>query len=84
MGWVREFGKGVLLAKTDIEAVFRLLPVHPDSFPLLGICRQGDYYVDCCLSMGCSISCSLFESFSKFLEWVVKREAGWSSALHYC
>lgn len=81
--WVRKFGKGALLAKTDIESAFRLLPVHPDSFQLLGICWQGAYYVDCCLPMGCSISCSYFESFSSFLEWVVKREAGWALALHY-
>lgn len=36
MSWVRRYGKGVLMAKTDIEAAFRLLPVHPRSFHLLG------------------------------------------------
>ncbi|KAM4045389.1 uncharacterized protein ACNLHF_009217 [Anomaloglossus baeobatrachus] len=44
---------------------------------------QGRFYVDLCLPMGCSISCSLFESFSTFLEWVVKKEAGVRSVLHY-
>lgn len=33
--------------------------------------------------MGCSILCAYFEKFSTFLEWVVKREAGWASALHF-
>lgn len=83
VAWVRKFGKGALLAKTDVEAAFRLLPVHPDSFRLLGFCWEGQFYVDCCLPMGCSISCAYFETFSTFLEWVVKREAGWSAALHY-
>ncbi|XP_075126878.1 integrase/recombinase xerD homolog [Leptodactylus fuscus] len=38
LSWVRRCGQGALLAKTDIESAFRLLPVHPDmgSFPELG------------------------------------------------
>lgn len=39
--WVRRYGQGVLLAKTDIEAAFRLLPVQPQGFHLLG-CRLLD------------------------------------------
>lgn len=31
--------------------------------------------------MGCSISCLYFEAFSSFLEWVVRKEAGW--LVHY-
>ncbi|XP_040273667.1 uncharacterized protein LOC120989530 [Bufo bufo] len=81
--WVQRFGQGALLAKMDIEAAFRLLPIHPDSLHLLGFQWEGCFYVDCCLPMGCAISCSLFDSFSSFLEWVVKQEAGWNSVLHY-
>lgn len=33
--------------------------------------------------MGCSISCSCFETFSTFLEWVVKQESQILSVLHY-
>lgn len=36
VAWVRKFAGRVLMAKMDIEAAFRLLPVHPDSFHLLG------------------------------------------------
>ena len=36
VAWVRHYGRGALMAKSDIEAAFRLLPVHPDSFRLLG------------------------------------------------
>lgn len=28
--WVRRCGPGALMAKTDIESAFRLLPLHPD------------------------------------------------------
>ncbi|XP_072254199.1 uncharacterized protein [Pyxicephalus adspersus] len=80
---VRKAGKGCLMAKADVESAFRLLPVHPESFWLLGCCWEGAFYVDKCLPMGCSISCSLFEMFSSFLEWVVKEVSGVQSIIHY-
>lgn len=83
LAWVRRYGHGALLGKTDIEAAFRLLPVHPSSFCWLGCFWQDQYYVDCCLPMGCSISCSYFEVFSTFLEWVVRQETQVDSILHY-
>ena len=81
--WVRHYGRGSLMAKSDIEAAFRLLPVHPDSFRLLGCHWEGQFYVDKCLPMGCSISCALFEMFSSFLEWVVRDVSGVGSIIHY-
>lgn len=77
------YGWGTLLAKTDIEAAFHLLQVHPDNFRLLECQWQGQYYVNCCLPMGCAISCSLFETFSTFLEYVVRMEACIPLELHY-
>lgn len=43
----------------------------------------GEFFVDRCLPMGCAISCSYFELFSSFLEWVVKDLSGIGSILHY-
>lgn len=83
VAWVQRYGRGALLAKTDIEAAFRLLPVHPDSCHLLGCRWQDRFFVDRCLPMGCAISCSLFEQFSSFLEWVVRDVSGLSSVIHY-
>lgn len=67
----QRYGRGAMMAKSDIESAFRLLPVHPDSFRLLGCHWQEEFYVDHSLPMGCSISCALFEKFSSFVEWVV-------------
>lgn len=80
---VRAAGAGALLAKSDIESAFRLLPVHPDCYHLLGCSFEGSYYFDTCLPMGCSISCHYFELFSSFLEWVVRVETGSRSVIHY-
>lgn len=81
--WVRHYGKGALMAKTHIESAFRLLPVHPHSFPLLGCRWLGAFYVDRCKPMGCSISCAFFETFSSFLELVVQHVVGVNSVIHY-
>ncbi|XP_033738793.1 uncharacterized protein LOC117326238 isoform X1 [Pecten maximus] len=80
---VLKLGKGAFLGKKDIKSAFRLLPIHPDDFVLLGMKFQDNYYFDKCLPMGCSISCSLFENFSTFLEWLVIDEAGHDTVEHY-
>ncbi|XP_066446924.1 uncharacterized protein [Eleutherodactylus coqui] len=80
---VRRAGAGAMLAKADIESAFRLLPVHPDCFHLLGCRIEGYYFVDMCLPMGCSISCYYFEVFSSFLEWMLRFETDIPSVLHY-
>ncbi|XP_077113673.1 uncharacterized protein LOC143768954 [Ranitomeya variabilis] len=81
--WVRSCVKGALLAKTDIESAFRLLPVHPASVRLLGCYCYGGFYVDRCLPMGCLLLCTYFEAFSSFLEWAVRDVSGLDSVIHY-
>ncbi|XP_072051535.1 uncharacterized protein [Amphiura filiformis] len=76
-------GKGALMAKADIESAFRLLPVHPEDFQLLGMKLNNQFFVDKALPMGASCSPALFEKFSTFIEWVVKRESGSDKVTHY-
>ncbi len=76
-------GKGALLAKADIESAFRLLPIHPEDFQLLGIKLGDSYFVDKALPMGASCSPALFEKFSTFVEWVVKQIAASDNITHY-
>lgn len=80
---VQAKGKGALLAKRDIKSAFRLLPIYPADFDLLGFRFQGYYFVDKCLPMGASISCSLFEKFSTYLEYQAKELAGSDAICHY-
>lgn len=55
LAWVCRFGQGALLAKRDIEVAFWMLPVHLDSFCLLGVFWDGGIYVDCYLPPGSRI-----------------------------
>ena len=76
-------GTGAWLAKADIKSAFRLLPICPSDYELLGFTFQGQFYYDRCLPMGCSISCSLFEKFSSFLEYQVKQFSQSQFVTHY-
>ena len=80
---VVKHGKGAWLAKTDIKSAFRLLPIYPGDFDLLGFKFQGFYFIDKCLPMGASRSCALFETFSTFLEFQAKKVTKSAAICHY-
>ena len=65
-------GEGCFMAKTDIQSAFRIVPVSPSDYPLLGFKWKGGYYYDRCLPMGCASSCSIFEKLSTSLEWIAR------------
>ena len=66
---IQKFGKGALMAKSDIKDAFRIMPVNPDDYHLLGFTWENRYYYERCLSMGASSSCNIFEKLSCALQW---------------
>ena len=78
-----KLGKGALAARLDIKSAFRLFPIHPSDFELLGYKIDNLYFVDKCLPFGCSISCALFEKFATFLEWELKKRSKSDNVVHY-
>ena len=83
VGLVASIGTEALMAKADIKSAFRLLPIHPQDFELLGMKVGTDYFVDKALPMGASCSPALFEKFSTFLEWVTIQVANSQYCTHY-
>ena len=79
---VRRTGRGCALAKTDIKNAFRLIPVSPSDYNLLGICWRDKFYVDRNLAMGLSSSCKIFECFSSALEWIARVKLNITGILH--
>lgn len=71
------------LCKMDLSSVFRLIPIHPSDFCLLGIFIDGKYYFDKCMPFSCAIACPTFELFSTLLHWLVSRRAGNDNIIHY-
>ena len=77
-----EMPPGAYLAKTDIKNAFRIVPVNPESYHLLGIKWNDQYFYDKTLAMGLSASCQIFERFSSALQWVSQYIGGVQHMLH--
>lgn len=73
---VKQCGRNCLMAKTDIENAFRILPIHPADRHLLGFAWAMEdtleYYMDACLVMGLNISCQVFSRLSAALQWIME------------
>ena len=80
---VSRLGKGALLSKADIKSAFRLLPINPADFDLLGIKFDNGYYFDKMLPMGSSASCAIWEKFARFLHWCLSQQTDSDDILHY-
>ena len=83
LAMLANLGRGAIAARLDIKSAFRLLPISPSDFELLGFKISDHFFIDKCLPFGCSLSCNLFEKFATFLEWELKRRANTQNVLHY-
>ena len=79
---VKALGRGCFLAKTDIKNAFRIVPVHPSDYELLGFSWEGQLYYDKCLAFGASSSCKIFEQISSALEWIAVHKLGCKAVVH--
>ncbi len=67
-------GPGALLAKADIEAAFRILPIHPKDYNLLGMSWENQFFYHKVLPMGARSSCKIFETFSSAIQWILQHQ----------
>ena len=79
---IKKPGSGSALTETGIKSTFRIVPVHPSAYQLRGFQWRRKWYVDRCLSMGCSSSCRIFEEFSSSLEWISRHKLGVENIIH--
>jgi hypothetical protein len=80
---VAKHGRGALMSKADIKHAFRICPVRLQDWELLGLCWQGQYYVDLRLPFGLRSSPYLFNRLAEALEWLLINTCGVSDLLHY-
>eukprot|EP00731_Ephydatia_muelleri_P033087 Em0025g43a len=66
-------GTGAMMAKIDIEAAYRLLPVHPQDRLLLGIEWNGEVFCDAMLPFGLRSAPKIFNAVADGLEWILQR-----------
>ena len=75
-------GRGAHLIKADIKEAYRMVPVHRDDQPLLGISWQGVTYVDRVLPFGLRSALKIFMAIADTVQWVLARQ-GVLQSLHY-
>lgn len=76
-------GKGSYMAKLDIKHAFRLCPVHPHDWPLLGYTWNGHYFLDTRLPFGSRSSPYIFNQFADALLWILVVIFGIPYIVHY-
>lgn len=74
---IKRRGLEPVLFKYDIRSAFRLLPIAPEFYPLLGLYHEDiGYLIDAALPMGSSSSCQLFQSFSDLVKYLMINYCG--------
>ena len=71
VGLLHTYGTGAIMAKIDLKSTFRMVPVRPADWDLLGMFWDGMYYVDTCLPFGLRSAPCLFNRFADALHWVL-------------
>ncbi len=75
---VQELWEGALLAKADVKAAYRNVPVHPRDRWLLGMRWEGKTFVDGTLPFGLRSAPLLFTALGDAIEWIAtERGAVW-------
>ena len=77
-----QLGKGCLLAKADIKAAYRLVPVHPLDRRWLGMQWNNQLYIDGMLPFGLRSAPKLFTAVADAIEWCI-HQRGVDLIFHY-
>ncbi|KAK3707894.1 hypothetical protein QZH41_017284 [Actinostola sp. cb2023] len=79
---VQRLGRGSYMAKTDLKSAFRIIPIHPNDWNLLGVYWNSRYYVDMYLPFGLRSAPYIFNQLSEALEWSLKHNYGLQNVIH--
>ena len=75
-------GKGAFMSKTDIQSAFRIIPIHPHDWELLGMQWKGLYFFDTVLPFGLRSAPFLFNMLSDALEWIIRHKLNITGVMH--
>ena len=74
-------GAGTLLSKFDVESAYRIVPVHPDDRPLLGMEWRDHLYIDAALPFGLRSAPKIFNALADAVQWILEQEG--LEVIHY-
>ena len=75
-------GRGAMMAKFDTASAYRIMPVHPEDWLLLGLRWRGQLLVDGALAFGLRSAPKLFTALADALLWIMGSH-GIVHAWHY-
>ena len=76
-------GPVALMAKADLKSAFRMIPIRPQDWELLGMQWNGAFYFDTCLPFGLRSAPCLFNEYADALQWIVSHNYSLSNTIHY-
>ncbi len=71
---IQDIGPGVVLAKTDIEHAYKLIPIHPQDILSLGLRWYDDWLWDCTLPMCSRSGCAISELFLEAIQFLAEAQ----------
>ena len=80
---IMALGPGCYLTKVDVRNAFRLCPVRPADWFLLGIQWENQYYYDRVLPFGLRSAPFIFNQFADGLQWILQYTCKLPYVLHY-
>ena len=82
ISYLRNFGCGSFMAKTDTESAFRIVPLAENQYPPVGFVWKEKFYYDRCMVMGAASSCKTFEEVNSALEWIARNKGKCNAVVH--
>ena len=70
------------MATLDIRDAYRLIPIHPEDCPFLGIQWRDGFDMDCQLPFGLASAPAIFSVVTDALEWILHQH-GVRAILHH-
>ena len=77
-----DLGLGTLIAKLDIESVYRIVPLHPADRLQLGMSWKGQVYIDTVLLFGLRSAPLIFTAMTDVVQWILETQ-GVNHIVHY-
>ena len=71
------------MAKLDIRHAFRMIPVNPQDWDLLGTFWKDYYFVEQRLPFGCRSFVFIFNTFADALAWILHVKQAVTNLVHY-
>ena len=80
--FITSLGQGTQLVKLDLNDAYRILPIHPQDHPPLGIRWQDQIYIDRSLPFGLRSAHKIFSAFADMVAWCIHCQ-GVRFLMHY-